>query len=510
MDKKTLRWNYIFQYGWVITNIFNSLLLLPLYVKNISSDTLGIWLAANSVLGWMILVDPGVGEVLQQKIAELKGSGDKEEINKLIGSGFIASAIILLLSVVVGFIFYFTIGGIINKNVAQYPHLQAALVISIIATGLLLVSFTMSGINQGLHNSSQVAISSLSANFLFLIINIALLFLGFGVISIAFANLCRALFINIYNISSLQKMLKRENFKIVMQKIHFKKFIKIFSFTSASKIISGFAFGVDMVVLARFIPPSMITVYEINKRPINFANTLIGRHSVALMPSISHAKGSGDKDAIIDVIKKQFKFYCYASLYISFIFCLTYKNLITIWTGADKYAGNTITYLLVAYGFVGLVAYFMSNVGYALGDIKKNSAFNIVRNLFYGVLMFFAARFYGIIGTLVLSLTMCFTIDFFYFGYRVYKLGYLEMSFIRSCFNHWFVIIPLSVLFCLGCNSLLRNVAGVNMNFIQIILSCVLFSGFYSLMIFLIDADLRRASKTVLARLSFIPGFKKN
>ena len=111
-----------------------------------------------------------------------------------------------------------------------------------------------------------------------------------------------------------------------------------------------------MIVLARFIPPSMITVYEINKRPINFANTLIGRHSVALMPSISHAKGSGEHHAIIQVIKKQFKFYCYASLYASFIFCLTYKNLITLWTGRDKYAGNTITYLLVAYGFVGLVA----------------------------------------------------------------------------------------------------------------------------------------------------------
>ena len=45
MDKKLLRWNFIFQYGWVLTNMLSALLLLPLYLKNIDKDTLGVWLA---------------------------------------------------------------------------------------------------------------------------------------------------------------------------------------------------------------------------------------------------------------------------------------------------------------------------------------------------------------------------------------------------------------------------------------------------------------------------------
>ncbi len=68
MDKKILKWNFIFQYGWVLTNIFNSILLLPLYLLHIDATTLGVWLATGNILGWMTLVDPGVGEVLQQKI----------------------------------------------------------------------------------------------------------------------------------------------------------------------------------------------------------------------------------------------------------------------------------------------------------------------------------------------------------------------------------------------------------------------------------------------------------
>src|SRR5207237_10076234 len=96
MDKKILRWNFVFQYGYVLTNIFNSFLLLPLYLKNIDSATLGIWLATGSILGWMTLIDPGVGEVLQQKIAELRGSKNYGEIGRLIGSGCMSSGFVLI------------------------------------------------------------------------------------------------------------------------------------------------------------------------------------------------------------------------------------------------------------------------------------------------------------------------------------------------------------------------------------------------------------------------------
>src|SRR4028118_1025065 len=110
MNKKLLKWNLIFQYGYVITNIINSLILLPLYLKHIDADTLGIWLATGNILAWMTLADPGVGDVLQQKIAELRGKKLFEETGKTIGSGLLASGIILFISVLAGFIFYFLIG----------------------------------------------------------------------------------------------------------------------------------------------------------------------------------------------------------------------------------------------------------------------------------------------------------------------------------------------------------------------------------------------------------------
>src|ERR1700710_215656 len=118
MNKKVLKWNFIFQYGYVLTNIFNSIVLLPLYIKHIDSATLGIWLATGNILAWITLTDPGVGDVLQQKIAELSGKKLFAEIQKTIGSGLMASGIILVISMLAGFVFYFMLGFLIDKDVS--------------------------------------------------------------------------------------------------------------------------------------------------------------------------------------------------------------------------------------------------------------------------------------------------------------------------------------------------------------------------------------------------------
>lgn len=501
MNKNILKWNFIFQYGYVITNIINSVILLPLYLKRIDASTLGLWLATGNILAWMTLADPGVGDVLQQKIAQLRGKIENTEIGLTIGSGLSASLGILLVSVLAGFIFYFLIGTIINKDVSKYEGLQIALMISIIATGMSLVSFSLSGINQGMQNSAPVAISSLTGNVFFLITNVILLYMGFGVISIAFSNLCRALYINVFNYVALQKVLRAEKLQIIFSKSHFKRFIKIFSFTSASRIIGGFAASMDMIVLARFVAPAMITLFEINKRPIQMTQSLIGRHSVALMPVISHANGKGDVNGIKKLIDTQFKYYVYAAIFIALCFCFNYHSLITAWTGQGKYAGDQIVYLLIANFFFALIGYFMANMGYALGDIKMNSFINIIKGVVSGILFYVVTKPYGIVGLLIVMLSVSICIDFIFFTYRLHKLGFLNLQFMKRSLKLWAIIIPLSVLAGFGFSYLYTIAIPDRMYIIKILLNGFSFTIFFAGLILLVDTGLRNDVNEMLSKI---------
>ncbi|WP_316809991.1 lipopolysaccharide biosynthesis protein [Pedobacter heparinus] len=499
MNVKVLKWNFVFQYGYVITNIINSIILLPLYLKRIDASTLGLWLATGNILAWMTLADPGVGDVLQQKIAQLRGKNEVINTGLTIGSGLMASLGILLISVMAGFVFYFLIGHIINKDVSAYDGLQTALLISIIATGMSLVSFSLSGINQGLHNSGPVAISSLTGNFLFLITNVLLLYLGFGIISIAFANLCRALYINVFNFSALKIALKKQQITIRFHTGHFKKFIKIFSFTSVSRIIGGVSASMDMIVLARFITPSMITVFEINKRPIQMTQSLIGRHSVALMPLISHAHGTGDEGGIKSLINTQFKYYVYGAMFIALCFCFNYHSLITAWTGQGKYAGDQVVFLLIANFFFGLIGYFMANMGYALGDIKMNSFINIIKGIVSGILFYVMTSSYGIIGLLAVMLTVSICIDFIFFTFRLYKLGYLNLNYLRNSLVLWAKIIPSATLAGWILSYFFNIIIPEQMYITRILLNGFSFTIFFAALVLLLDLTLRNEIGNVLS-----------
>lgn len=508
MDKNILKWNFIFQYGYVITNIFNALILLPLYLHKIDASTLGLWLATGNILAWMTLADPGVGDVLQQKIAQLRGQNDPEEISLTIGSGIVTSMFILLVATLSGIVFYFLIGTIINKDVSKYDGLQIALLISIIATGMSLVSFSLSGINQGLQNSAQVAISSLSGNFVFLISNIVLLYLGYGVISIAFANFCRAIYINIYNYAALKKQLKRDDLEISYSKDHLKKFIKIFSFTSVSRIIGGFSASLDMIVLARFIAPSMITIFEINKRPIQMSQSLIGRHSVALMPLISHANGKGNLAEIKSLIYNQFRYYSYAAIFIGLCFLMNYENLIILWTGKGKYAGNTVIYLLITSFFFTLIGYFMSNMSYALGDIKMNSFITILKGILAGVLYYFASKFYGLVGLLAVMVTISISIDFFIFSFRLYRIGYLDRNFVLSILKKWAILIPTATFTAWALFYSINLVIPSQMRMISILLNGICFSLIFSILILTIDKEIKHQLLNKISG-TFFKNYKK-
>jgi len=491
MNRNILKWNFIFQYGYVVTNIFNALILLPLYLHKIDASTLGLWLATGNILAWMTLADPGVGDVLQQKIAQLRGQNDNLEISLTIGSGIITALVILAVAIIAGILFFFLIGTIINKDVSQYKGLQTALLLSIIATGMSLVSFSLSGINQGLQNSAPVAISSLSANFVFLITNIILLYLGYGVISIASANLVRAVYINIYNFSALKKQLKKEGLEIIFQISHLKRFTRIFSFTSLSRIIGGFSASLDMIVLARFIPPSMITIFEINKRPVQMTQSLLGRHSVALMPLISHANGKGNVREIKTLIYSQFNYYAYAVIFAAYCFLGNYKNLIAVWTGADKYAGNTVIYLLTTAFFFTLIGYFMANVAYALGDIKTNSFITIIKGVISGLLFYFASKHFGLVGLLVVMVGVSITIDFFLFSFRLHRIGYLDRTFALSILRKWLIIIPTGACLTLALSRGFSYLIPVSMQITSLLLNGLAFLILFFLLLLAVDKNLK-------------------
>ncbi len=104
---RTTKWNLFFFYLRTFVGLANGILIVPLYLKYIDNSLFGIWLASGNILTWITIIDPGVGDVLIQKISYAYGKKNKTMLKysityriniKGIGSNFICPKEIRLLS----------------------------------------------------------------------------------------------------------------------------------------------------------------------------------------------------------------------------------------------------------------------------------------------------------------------------------------------------------------------------------------------------------------------------
>ncbi|MDQ3190401.1 MAG: lipopolysaccharide biosynthesis protein [Bacteroidota bacterium] len=501
MDKNILKWNYIFQYGYIITSILSGIILLPIYLKYIDSTTLGLWLATGNILAWITMADPGIGDVLQQKIADLNGKKNFKEIGLTIGSGLVSASLILIIAVILGITFFLFLETILGKDLVLFSEIKNAFLISIIATGITFFSFGLSGINQGLHNSKLVAFAYITSNILYLIVNILFLILGFSILSIALANIVKALYLIIFH-SLIIIESKQKEIIVTFCFAHFKKFIKIFSFTSVSKTFIAIANNIDLLILARFLPASMITIFEINRKPTKMAQPLIGRYSVALMPTISYAKGADDIGAIQSFLNKRIKYYAHIVLLVSFIFFLTFENLISVWIGNEQYAGSSIAVLLIFIFFFNTIGYFFYNIIYALGDIKTSSLIQIVRSIAIIIFSVVGAFYYGIEGLLFSILIITIIMDFIVYIYRLNKLGYLPKEVMVNILSSWLFAIPLGLVLCYIINIFSQDFEFGHL--ILLIIKIMIFPFIYFILLCFLDKEIRQDIRALLRNQNFL------
>ena len=133
----------------------------------------------------------------------------------------------------------------------------------------------------------------------------------------------------------------------------------------------------------------------------------------------------------------------------------------------------------------------MSNMGYALGDIKMNSLVNILKGLFIGVFYYFAAKYHGISGILSAMLVGNIIIDFSYFSYRLHQLGYLDNGLIKQTLLLWSMIVPLLLVGGIGCNMAVNAVVANHLYVLKLFINGGAFVLLFMAVVLTIDRVVR-------------------
>lgn len=418
-------WNFVFLNVKFIISIVNGILIIPLYLYYIDSAMYGSWLATGSILTWITIVDPGVGDVILQKVAQCIGQDNKKEIGIIIMSGIIISIGLFLIAILVGYLLSTYITDIANIKVENRKDIIASFRIALWGTAFSLLADTFRNIvlayqKTKIHGVLLNLMISLS-----ILLNVILLIMGYGVFALAYTSLFRGLSILLFAFILTISLVRKNKIHLKFDISYLSSFSKVFAYTFSSRLFETISSNIDLILVSRFLGPQSVTILDLSRRPLKIVSGLANNVTISALPSLSHLYGSGEKLKMELVIMQIWTIILWISGFIIGGFVLFNFSLTTNWVGEKFWIGHSNNIIMCISFLLLSVGYNLSNVTYSMGDMKNNSLINVIRSVTYLVLLFVLSQSMGMPGVL-LSYMLPILIMIFYYPKKIIRLAELS------------------------------------------------------------------------------------
>ena len=401
----------------------SGIFMVPLYLKFLPVDIYGTWLATGNILVWLTAIDPGISTVLQQRIAQAYGKKDFQEITEYLSAGLVITAVIVIFMMLIGFLFARYLPALLYlPNTIDAALIQKAFIMALIGSALMIFSFSIIAVNQGLQGSLGLGIIHAIVIIISILLTVCLLFGGFGLLAIAVSPLFQGVGLILGNSGYLFWRIHGEKMGYTASLRKVKNVAKLISYTFMGRFAIVVANNLDLLVVSRFLGPETVAMLNLTRRAPDLSRTFIERPVVSFMPAVSHLLGAGE-------IKKA-KFFLLRLLPITLWllglivggFLVFNDDFVRLWVGPGLFAGQTINLIICITILTQVIVCSLANLCFALGNIKGNSISSLVQSLLQIPLVIFGAQYFGILGAVLATLIPLLVVQAWYFPLKFSRL----------------------------------------------------------------------------------------
>ena len=476
----------------ICVGILNGFVIVPLYLIYIDLGLYGAWLATGNILMWLTIIDPGVGDVLIQKVSESYAKNNRDEIGKQLASSMILSSAIALLALSGGISLMYFIDNIVNApSSIDIIVLKKAFFYGTIGTALTLFGYFISGALIGLQRSKEQGLMGSIKGIVSFTLKPVFLILGFGLLAIPYSTLIGSLIYLILTSFVFLQIVRKEKIKLIFDYKYFLSYSKIFIYTFSSKMFSTLKDNVDLILISRFVNLEMVAVFELTRRPMKILYGFASRPAAALIAAFANLKGEGDKAKLQDITGKITFLSLAGLIFITSGFIAFNKDLISVWVGSDLFIGQTFNLILALFFMFKTFTYILANLTYSLGNIKGNSLVEILGNSIALILLFILGYFFGIWGIILSPFAVVIFIELVYFPKKLSELIGESKNIIYSIGNSNIIVLIIGVI----CAIFFYYLSVKNWG--QLVLYSALFAIIFSISAFSFSRKFRQTIKSV-------------
>jgi O-antigen/teichoic acid export membrane protein len=353
----------------LICAMVRTLVLVPVYLRFISEETFGAWLAISGAMAILGLADFGLPGLMMQRIAHLLGARSF----KLLGRTVVSA--LVFVSGLAGFLILlmWTVSPWLPgwfKLAQDIPDLVLAFRLAAVDAGLLLLVFTTGDILVGWHHPRPYMAGQAFSQGLGIMVTLAGLYRGWGVVALPVGLLTGTLLTLAVNLISLGGLLRqglprgslRFDFPVLRDVLKSASYLVV---TRACRVL---AFRVQGVIILTLISAPAVVVFEVTRRAALTVGDMVNRLPMSLLPGLAHLKGSQEEVKFQKIAMSLLLTAGVAGFLSEGGVFLFNREFVRLWVGEAFYGGAGLNFLVALGMLLSIVNAALFNIIFARGN----------------------------------------------------------------------------------------------------------------------------------------------
>ncbi len=420
----------------LITSI-QAVVLIPLYINAVGTSLYGAWLGSGDVLIWMHSIDLGL-TLMIQRIGTSHASDDKQKIGEYFTAGTIILTMVALFILLISTGLSFILPGLMSIHGQEAKILQKCFLLGSLAVALRMVSNPAYGLSLGIQDTAMMNATKVFSAVAGLVVSLWLVLTGWGLWSIAFGLLARALVFFLGSIVFVLSCLRKKTlmFYRVSPQV-FREFIIVSPTVTLGNLGYALMNHSETAIAAIFISPESATVLTLTRKAIDVAMGLADSITYASFGSFAHLVASSQRHRSLKVLAEINSLRLSVAIALGSAYMAVNGSLVTLWVGSAFYGGALLTILLTLRFIVVGNSYLMNYLYRASGAIVRGSIALLVESAIRFPLMIGFLFWFGLPGLPIAGLVTSGVFGLLAYRWIVSDLSVFAESGSTFCYRTW-------------------------------------------------------------------------
>ncbi|WML89814.1 oligosaccharide flippase family protein [Thiothrix lacustris] len=397
VPRKNIRSNVIFSVLGYALPLLAALATIPIMVRALGTDLYGLYIICTSLIGFMALVDLGIGQTVIKYVAEYEATNQQAKVQPVLNVALLVYLVIGLCSAMALFVFSSNIASALYDDPQKQALAQKVLQITAFPLFFSYMNQFFLNVCKAYHRFDLPAVVHNAGNLGGIVLATVLLLLGYGLEEVLWGYVVVQGGVLIAGYSIGRHVLP-DAIRLwpVFDKKIFDEIVSFSFYTFIGNFVSSVAARADKLVIGVILGTEAVTYYQIPFTIAQMANGIIHALVNIAFPRFSEMSVTGNKQGLLSLYRKVGQIMSLISTVIAVLLITVGGSFLALWISPEFAQQATLTLQIIALYF-----FLHSNTvtGYWVlqgsGEAKLTALIAVIGTVAYFVGMYYLGGHYA-------------------------------------------------------------------------------------------------------------------